>query len=227
MADPADIARLLSGFWISRQPRAFQQALLDNVVWHHVETGTTINYAADEAGGIWGVARGQVDIASALGAPGSPPADLNLPGQWAGIGPIFSRPRGADGTARVASLVAMVPLHRLESLLRDNPGWWECLGQLATDTAFRYGGAIGDLLIRDARQRCIAVLLRLADCRHRDPTTPTTIIFNHADLAAAANMSRHPTGEVLRDLDALGFIDLGYRQITILNAAAMRSIVDG
>jgi CRP-like cAMP-binding protein len=227
MANAADIARLLSGDWISRQPEAFRETLLDNIVWRHVEAGTTINHAADEAGGVWGLARGQIDIASALGEPGSPVGDVYLPGQWAGIGPIFSRPRGADGTARIASLVAMVPLPRLQALLRDTPCWWACVGQLATDISFRYGGATGDLLIRDARRRCIAVLLRLAGCRHRDPATPTTIILNHADLAAASNLSRHPAGEVLRKLDALGLIDLGYGKLTIRNAPALRAIVDG
>jgi hypothetical protein len=70
MTDPADVARLLSGDWISRQPKAFQQALLDAVVWREVEAGTTINHAAEKTGGILGLARGQIDIASALGCPG-------------------------------------------------------------------------------------------------------------------------------------------------------------
>ena len=227
MADAADIARVLSGAWISRQPEAFQRALIDIVVWRHVEAGTTINHAADDAGGIWGLAHGQIDIASALGEPGSPVGDVYLPGQWAGIGPIFGRPRGADGTARIASLVATVPLQRLQALLRGKPEWWECVGQLANQMSFRYGGATGDLLIRDARQRCIAVLLRLADCRHRDPATPPTIILNHAGLAAASNMSRHPAGEVLRELDSLGLIALGYGRVTIIDAAQLRAIVDG
>lgn len=227
MPEPADIMRLLSGDWISRQPEAFQKALLEIAIWRDVAAGTTINHAADEAGGVWGLARGQIDIASALAVPGSPVGDLYLPGQWAGIGPILGRPRGADGTARVASRVAVVPLQRLRTVLRDTPGWWECVGQLANYFGFRYGGAVGDLLIRDSRQRCIAVLLRLADCRHRDPATSPTIILNHADLAAAANMSRHPAGEVLRELDDLGHIDLGYGRVTIRNAAALRAMVDG
>jgi hypothetical protein len=52
--------------------------------------------------------------------------------------------------------------------------------------------------------------------------------FAARDLyAAAANMSRHPVGEVLRELDRLGFIDLGYAQVTIRNATALRALVDG
>jgi CRP-like cAMP-binding protein len=227
MVDPADIRLLLGGEWISRQPEAFQQALLGMVAWHRVEAGTTINHAADEVGGIWGVARGQIDVASAMSVPGTPVGDFYLPGQWGGFAPILGRPRAADGTARVESLVAMVPFDRLQALLRGSSGWWECLGQLATHHCLRYGGAASDLMIRDTRQRCIAVLLRLADCRWRDPAVPPTIILNHTDLAAAANMSRHPAGEVLRELDRLGFIAHGYAQITIRNAAALRAIVDG
>ena len=227
MVDAADIRSLLGGEWISRQPEAFQQALLGAVVWHRVEAGTTINHAADEVGGIWGIARGQIDIASAISAPGSPVGDCLMPGQWAGSAPILGRPRAADGTARVESLVAMAPFNRLQAMLRDMPGWWECLGQLANHQCLRYAGAAGDLMIRDGRQRCIAVLLRLGDCRWRDPALPPTIILTHTDLAAAANMSRHPVGEVLRELDRLGFIDLGYAQVTIRNATALRALVDG
>ena len=227
MVDPADISLLLGGEWISRQPEAFQQALLGALVWRRVTAGTTINHAADEVGGIWGVARGQIDIASAISSPGSPVGDCFLPGQWAGFAPIFGRPRAADGTARVESLVAMVPFDRLQALLRESPGWWECVGQLASHQCLRFGGAVGDLLIRDGRQRCIAALLRLGDCRWSDPAVPPTIILNHTDSAAAANMSRHPVGEVLRELDRLGFIDLGYARVTIRNATALRALVDG
>ena len=227
MVDPADISLLLGGEWISRQPEAFQQALLGMVAWHRVEAGMTINHSGDQVGGIWGVARGQIDAASAISVPGSPVGDFYLPGQWAGIAPIFGQPRDGDGTAKVESLVAMVPFDRLQALLRGSSGWWECLGQLAAHHCLRYGGAASDLMIRDTRQRCIAVLLRLADCRWRDPAVPPTIILNHTDLAAAANMSRHPVGEVLRELDRLGFIDLGYAQVTIRNATALRALVDG
>lgn len=219
--------RLQSGEWISRQPEAFRIALLGILNWREVEAGTTINHAGDYDGGMWGVARGQVDLCAALSVADTPVSDIHLPGHWGGTGPIFGRPRAANGTVRTASLIAFAPLPKLQALLRDHPEWWECLGQLAIEYAFRYGGAVGDLMIRDARQRCIAVLLRLADARRTDPATSTTIILSQGDLAAAANMSRLPAGAVLRELDALGFIEHHYRQITIRNPAALRAIVEG
>ncbi len=227
MPDSTDINRLREGGWLGRQPAAFQSALLEAVVWRPVEAGTTINLAGDESGGIWGIARGQIDIVSGLGAADSPIADIHLPGTWGGFAPVLGRKRVSNGTARVPSLLALVPLDRLKDMLVHHPIWWECIGQLAMDYAVRYGGATGDFLIHDSRQRCIAILLRLANCRHHDPTAPPTIILSHGDLAAATNMSRSPTGELLRELETLGLIEVGYRRVTILNAAALRAIVDG
>lgn len=227
MPNPIDISRLRDEGWLGRQPAAFQSALLDAVIWRPVEAGTSINLAGDESGGIWGIAGGQIDIISGLGPADSPIADIHLPGTWGGFAPVFGRRRVANGTARVPSLLAMVPLDRLKDMLVRNPLWWEYVGQLAMDYAVRYGGATGDFLIQNSRQRCIATLLRLANCRYSDPLAPATIILSHGDLAAATNMSRSPTGELLRELQTLGLIELGYRQITIRNAPTLRAIVDG
>lgn len=124
------------------------------------------------------------------------------------------------------TLLALVSHARMHALLRQHPEWRECVAQLAMDFAVRYGSAAGDLLIRDSRQRVIAVLLRLADCRHLDPATPPTIILSQGDLAAAANMSRHLAGETLRELEDQRLIEIGYRQVAIRNAPALRLIVD-
>jgi hypothetical protein len=40
-------------------------------------------------------------------------------------------PRGAQGTARVALLVAVLPQARAMTLLAENPGWWAHFGALA------------------------------------------------------------------------------------------------
>lgn len=225
MADLADIERLQCG-WLGRQPVAFQSALLDAVTWRQADVGATVNLAGEQNGGIWGIARGQVDIVSALGVADSPIADIHLPGTWGGMAPLLGRARASNGTVRVPTLLANVPMSRLKAILGAHPEWWECITQLTMDFALRYGGSTGDLLIRDSHQRLVAVLLRLADCRHRDRLTCTTIVLSQSDLAAAANMSRHLAGETLRDLQEKQLIGLGYREITIHDAAAMRAIVD-
>lgn len=215
--------------WLSSQPSAFQQALLDAGDWRQVKPGTTINRGGDENGGVWGIASGQMNMTSVLGTSSSPVADIQLPGSWGGFGPIFRRPRGADATARLPSLILFVPQLRLERVLNNHPVWWRAMGELAAGTAFRYGGSLGDTLIRDTRERCAALLLRLGDCRRRDNELglPVTIICSQDEFAALANLSRQGAGIVLRQLADAGMISLGYRAINILDAGAMRALLDG
>ena len=44
-----------------------------------------------------------------------------------------------------------------------------------------------DMLIRDSRRRCLAALLRVADCRTGGPE-PTTAELSQDELAAMANL---------------------------------------
>ena len=214
--------------WLSRQTVAIQQALFDAGDWRQVKPGTTINRGGDENGGIWGIASGQMNMTSVLGTSSSPVADIQLPASWGGFGPIFRRPRGADATARLLSLVLFVPQLRLEQVLNEHPAWWKAMGELAADTSFRYGGSLADTMIRDTRERCAAVLLRLGDCRRRDNELglPVTVVCSQDEFAAMANLSRQRAGMALRQLADADTISLGYRAINILDAGAMRALLD-
>jgi CRP-like cAMP-binding protein len=195
--------------------------------WREVSANTTINRAGDDIGGVWGIAAGQIDLTSALGAEDSPIADIQMPGSWGGIGPLFGRQRGANATAPVPSLIFVVPQARLNRLLAEHPVWWRSMGELAADLAFRYAGGLGDMLIGNAQKRCIAILTRLADCRREDPILglPVSIACSQERFASIANMSGSAVGEVLRELRRRKLIDLGYRTITIIDAGGLRRLI--
>ena len=86
MTLPAESAVLLQRGWLSRLPADVQRALLDAAVWREIVEGQTFNRGGDEEGGVWGVARGQIDAISAVSAPDTPIADTCLPGRWGGLG---------------------------------------------------------------------------------------------------------------------------------------------
>jgi hypothetical protein len=50
--------------------------------------------------------------------------------------------------------------------------------------------------------------------------------FTQDQLAAASNMSRYPTGELLRDLERQQLVSIGYRSVTIISPIALR-MADG
>jgi CRP-like cAMP-binding protein len=222
-------AALLSRIgWLSAQPAAFRQALLEIADWRAVAPGQAVSHAGDESGGIWGIAAGQLSMMGGLGAVESAIVDIQLPGSWGGTGPLFRKARGADAVARTPSLLAFVPQPRLLRLLAAYPAWWQAFGELNTDLMFRYGVGLADMLLRDPKQRCVAVLLRLCDCRLRDNAAgmPVTIMCSQDEFGAMTNLSRQAAGGVLRYLERLGHIEVGYRSITLIDARPLRAMID-
>jgi CRP-like cAMP-binding protein len=53
-----------------------------------------------------------------------------------------------------------------------------------------------------------------------------TVSVSHDDFAAMANLSRHTSGEILRELEADGLITLGYRSIALRDPASLRAIIN-
>lgn len=226
-AHPGAIATLTSEGWLAATDPDFREALIRAATIRNVTAGQSLSYAGDEDGCIHGVISGQVDFTSGVSAVDAPIADLALPGDWWGFRPLQGSPRAIHAVARTNLVLAELPLRQLSAMLQLEPKWWQ---QVATAIAMkeeRWGGGMVDLTIRDSRLRCIAVLLRLANRRHTAAGMPTvTIHFTQEQLAAAANLSRYPTGTVLRDLARTGLVELGYGTITVLAAEQLCRMVD-
>ena len=79
-----------------------------------------------------------------------------------------------------------------------------------------------DMLIRDSRRRCLAALLRVADCR-TGGTEPTTAELSQDELAAMANLSRQTTCPILREFADAGLVTDGSRNIVLHDMAALRA----
>lgn len=212
--------------WLSRCPVAFQDALLARASWTRVDGGTTLTHGGDRAGGMYGVARGTVEVTPAVGPADLPIINIARGPFWFGILPTaLDAPRAVAVTTRGRCDVAMVPQALLTSLLTAHPEWWQTMTAQALEHFNTAAQCAADLLIPDSRRRCIAVLLRAAGYRGGDAGVADAGIA-HNELAAMANMSRQTCGGILRALAADGVIDLGYRSILIRDAAALQAILD-
>ena len=220
---------LVQNGWLSRTRPDFQRALLAIATWREVEAGETVGLTGDLGGNLCGVASGQVGYANGLGSSITPVVQIGHAGSWVGILPIFGIPRASDTTARTAALVASMPIARVHALLDEHPNWWRHIADLALEFTLTYATAMTDLMIRDSRQRCIAVLLRVGGCRFQDVAlaAPPTVVLTQEELSAMANLSPYPTGKILRELDRQGLIKLGYRSVKLLQPATLRaSLID-
>lgn len=226
-----DGARNLLGSigWLSRMPNDFRMAVQNAMIVRRYPSDKAFILAGDELGGCWGVADGQVDLTSGRSTPDSPPAHIAHAGSWWGAAPLFDRPRFAGMTTRSDVTLGHVPLPAMRGLLDRNPGWWRHIGELTLDHADLASGAVADLLIPDSLRLSVAVLLRIADCRHADPkrSPPWGVRISQEHFAEMCNMSRQNLGLLLRELERRDLIHLGYREIILNDTKALREIVDG
>jgi CRP-like cAMP-binding protein len=127
--------------------------------------------------------------------------------------------------ARGEAMVAVLPGQAMHNLLADRPEWWREMARLPYLVSQLYAGGGQDLLRRDVRERCLAVLLMLAGCRWTDPPTaaPYAAPVSQQELGERCNLSRNGVAKALRRWSDAGLISLGYREILILDSAALRA----
>lgn len=211
--------------WFSRTPPEFQAAVLARCNWDVFAPGETLIWGGDREGGIFGLAEGSTSVSAAGGAADVAPIHIVRPPFWFGLNPLVAgEARNVTVSARSECLVAHVPQHALAAIMAERPDYWRLTGQLLVDTVAIAVQAVADLMLRNTRRRCVAVLLRVADCRNSGDVAVEADI-GQEELGAMANLSRQTVGPILRELEESGLITMGYRSIILQNPAVLRTIV--
>lgn len=214
--------------WLSTTPVEFQEAILSRCHWKHLEAGDRITIGGEESGDLIGLARGTIEMTTVLGVSETPMMHLGYPVFWLGYGPIISgQPRRISANAKSPVWLASVPQATVMGLLGERPEWWRHFLPLALSYGDIAINIAADMLIRGSERRCAAALLRLSGRRFTEQEdAPVEIPLSQDELAAAANLSRNTTGEVLRKLAARGLIELGYRCMIVRAPKALRAFVE-
>lgn len=219
---------LTSRGWLSRVPIDFQQAVLRIAVWRHFRAGDQLAFAGDDrVSGMFGIASGCAAISAGAG---EPIIALVHPGGWTGIGPmIASTPRFLTIQARTDLVAALIPAAAMHRLLHARPEWWQHLGVMLLENDRLAYRAIADLMSRDSRRRCIAMLLHASGCRLDESPDglPITVPLSQDEFATMANLSRQTMRAILAPLMAQGILAFGYRSITVHHASALQKVFLG
>ena len=216
--------------WLALSAADFGTALLDICHWRQLDAGQSLYFAGDPPGGIFGVASGALLMSSGRAAPGAAPNRLAAVGDWSGFGPLMSQqPRRGSVAASVPSVVGIAPLSAVLGLLRDHPNWWRHFGHGLLLEFDAVADITVDLQMRDTAQRCAAILLHSAGCRHGPvPKTEEAIVrASQENIAALANMSRSTLAKVLTLFVQQNLVTLEYRSITLRDVPRLRLVADG
>ena len=210
--------------WLSMTPTAFQDRVLKCCRLQSLQSGDPVFRLDDEHGGIYCLIEGSVAVFAAPTDRGPYLVHIGRPGLWMGAGPLFNYRRRSTVTATRPSVCLQLPQKDIQAIVAEIPEAWRTFGMLAMYTYDVAMSAHDDLMLRDPLKRCLAVLLRLGDCRHPNLSEkePIELDVRQQDIAVLANLSLNAVGNILRSLEARGVISLEYRVIKILDAKALR-----
>ena len=214
--------------WLSQMPEPFRQNVMGRCRLQKVEAGQRVYGIDDPPGGIYGVASGSVSVALAPQERGPYFGHLMGPGSWLGLAAaMHKRSRVMGVTATRATALLLLPMAEFDALVAETPASWRFFTAMALMNTGIAMGAADDLLIRDTARRCIATLLRLAGLRNGNSFAPplSEVDVTQEELAYLSNLSRNAAGILLRDLQKRGLIELAYKSIRILDAAALQALV--
>ena len=221
---PRGEAALREQGWLSEIAEPLQGKLLAQGRWIRREPGEPLAMAGDEFGGLIGIASGAV-----YSRVGNAPADVAMTDLH--FGPVWMTSRAiVPGEMRMITVVAQtgvtairIPQFALLQLMGDHPELTVHLFRNIANIFARLTLVVGDGHVRDGRGRCIATLLRLSDGELQG-VVPERLPIGQLELAGMANLSRQKAGEVLRELEDRGLIELGYRWIAVRDREGLAAL---
>ena len=217
--------------WFSEADPAFRRDLLALSRPRAFRAGSTIYQAGGPGPDLYGVVAGVVVLQARFVNPDATLMQMLHAGDWMGTAPVLcDRPRRVTAVARTDVELLRIPGDELRYLLERRPEWTR---ELARDVVHYLDLAMqgaADLLIRDPRARCAAVLLRLGGRRwaaYPDAAQPVDVPASQAELAMLGNVSRNTFSRILGAWSEQRIVDVHYKSLTIADPAALRAIADG
>lgn len=213
-------AGLLAGPWLSRQPPAFSQCVLDVGRRAFFGCKDMVSFEGDEDRRIFGIVSGSIGCLTTHRQNMPVLGTIIGPGQWFGMGPQLT------GTGRILSFVAREPselvslgdaeLGRLREAFPDLP---DRIAQLAQLQSNHIVGLVAELLVPKTERRIAAVLLRLCEPGAGRDTLPVS----QSELGEMANASRASVNRTLGMFAQRGLLEIGYGRITVQDRAGLEA----
>lgn len=207
--------------WLSQVSKDFRTRLLQNARLVRFAAGEVIFRPGDPPGGVYGLVSGTVTVDTA--PPDSTPCLIHiaLPGGWTGEDSFMTgEARRIELCARTETWAMHVPLDVMEQMAADDPDVVRAFGVmsiLSSDVLLRI---IHDLQRKNVYSRVASVLNRMSW------EAGTSVTISQESLGVMANASRRQVNGAVRGFSENGWIEAGYRTITIHNPTALRKYVE-
>ncbi len=209
--------------WFATLTKAQQQQLLAGASMIQLAQGSRLFARGDNFDGIYVVLSGAVLI-SGLHA-GGKEALLTIVscGDWFGEIALFDQQsRTHDATASTASTLFHLPASFLQTLLTQQPLWWQLFGRLLTEKVRLVFQALEDISLQPAKVRLARRLLML--CRLQGQQPQYQIPIQQEQLGQLLSLSRQTTNQLLQQLAQQGVVRLAYASIEVIDPQLLQQL---
>lgn len=209
--------------WFATLTQAQQQQLLSGAHMIQLDQGSRLFARGDSFDGIYVVLSGAVLI-SGLHASGKE-ALLTIVscGDWFGEIALFDQQsRTHDATASTASTLFHLPASFLQTLLTQQPLWWQLFGRLLTEKVRLVFQALEDISLQPAKVRLARRLLML--CRLQGQQPQYQLPIQQEQLGQLLSLSRQTTNQLLQQLAQQGVVRLAYASIEVIDPQLLQQL---
>lgn len=209
--------------WFAALTQAQQQQLLAGAKMIQLSQGNRLFARGDSFDGIYVVLSGAVLI-SGLHACGKE-ALLTIVScaDWFGEIALFDQQsRTHDAIASSATTLLHLPAPFLQTLLAQQPLWWQLFGRLLTEKVRLVFRAMEDISLQPAKVRLARRLLML--CRLQGQQPQYQIPIQQEQLGQLLSLSRQTTNQLLQQLAQQGVVKLAYASIEVTDPQLLQQL---
>lgn len=203
-----------SSEWLRYVPDDLSSKLLQRSHLFSVDENSVVYDLDEELSGLYALVKGIVAIRTDTPQTEMICAHLMGPGAW--FGEISAMTRGASAIgveARTPCTLLVVPTGALRKLGTTHSDLWRCLAILAALNAKTALRVAREAMIKDPRERLLAVLDRLASELGFDAHMPLT----QEQLSEICHLSLRSCSTLLGQLAREGRVACGYRSVMLLS----------
>ena len=207
--------------WLPLVPEPFRAEVLRRSVLVHIPAGEPVFHLGDPMGGLYGLVSGTVSVSIAPAGQTPRLILLGVPGHWTGEACFLTRkPRRGELRAAVDTTMLHLPIDALDQMAARDPQVTHHVAVILMMSVEFLLRVIHDLQKPDADRRIASVLQRTTWIGE----VPIPLI--QTEVGVMANASRKQVNAALKRFSDAGWLENGYRSITITDVAALRRFAE-
>jgi CRP/FNR family cyclic AMP-dependent transcriptional regulator len=224
-AHPSLLRLLRRGAWFANLPEPQQEAIVRNSVLRAYEKGRVISLEDSPPKGIFVVLEGRVRVVRTLSAGDEALLHVGEPGFWFGEYAVVTGNKTlVTVSADTDTRVLMLSKARFDRMVASAPRFYKGFASLIAERYALLLRLLAEAHLLAPEDRLRGRLLEAMDCSQHEHIRPGPVSLNlsQSDLAGMIGVSRQTLNELLKNLQAEGLIEVGFRRIRVTDPARLR-----